>query len=156
MRLRSKECISCQGRGQVIRIPSTWLTDQRIQHTRSLFHGMSVVQALAALFGAINRSIPYPVATLTALWASRDDVGRARAATAGIELAVAESFSASGHQIVRVFESGLVIVINRETSHADFYSTNRIDFRRFHRDVSKEHSALFELTSLGGADGQEL
>jgi hypothetical protein len=124
--------------------------------TDIMFHGISVVEALAALFSAINRSIPYPVTTLTALWASRDDAGTARAATAGIELAVAEFFSASGHQIVRVFESGLVIVINQETSHADFYSTNRIDFRRFHRDVSEKHPAPFTLTSLGGANGQEL
>jgi hypothetical protein len=41
-----------------------------------------------------------------------------------------------------------VISIGQDASKVDFYRTNRIDFRHFHRGVSDQQSASFELTSL--------
>ena len=48
-----------------------------------------------------------------------------------------------------LFESGLVIAVSQDASKIDFYRTNRIDFRTFHREVSTGHAASFELISLG-------
>jgi len=49
---------------------------------------------------------------------------------------------------VLFFENGLVISIGQDASKVDFYHTNRIDFRHFHRGVLDQQSASFELTSL--------
>jgi hypothetical protein len=50
--------------------------------------------------------------------------------------------------IMLFFENGLVISIGQDASKVDFYRSNRIDFRHFHRGVSDQQSVSFELTSL--------
>ena len=91
--------------------------------------------------------------TLAALRFSLDDLSRAHAAIEAIERRTEESLSASR---VFIFENGLVIAISQDGSRADFFGTNRIDFRRFHRDVSASKSASFELTSLGSSELQSV
>jgi hypothetical protein len=103
-----------------------------------IFHGNSAAQALGSFLDAINRPIPNLDPTLAALKLSGDDLNRARAAVKAIANQAAESLSA---KTVFVFENGLLIAISQDAGRADFFNTNRIDFRRFHRDVSAEQSA---------------
>jgi hypothetical protein len=118
-----------------------------------MFHGLSVVQALGSFLEAINRPASDLDATLAALGSSRDDLNRAHAAVEAIERRTVESLSASA---VFIFENGLVIAISQDASRADFFSINRIDFRRFHRDVLAKESASFVLTPLGSSEAQSV
>jgi hypothetical protein len=117
-----------------------------------MYHGISAVEALAALFNAINRSAPDPAASLAALRSSFEDIRKARAATVGIELAVKEALSEEGYRSVFVHENGLIVAFREEGNRADFFGTERTDFRRFHRDVSPERSAEFALNPLGSSE----
>jgi hypothetical protein len=113
-----------------------------------MVHGISAVEGLVLLFGAINLSGPTPDASLAALQRALDDLTRARAATEGMEKSAAESLWPSKQGAVQIFENGLVISIGQDASDVDLYRTNRIDFRDFHRGVSDEQSASFELIPL--------
>jgi hypothetical protein len=113
-----------------------------------MFHGISAVEAVVSLFVAINLSGPASGPPLVALQRALGDLSRARAATEGMERVAAESLSPPEPQEVLFFENGLVISIGQDASKVDFYRTNRIDFRHFHRGVSDQQSASFELTSL--------
>jgi hypothetical protein len=111
-----------------------------------MVHGISAVEGLALLFSTINLSRPTPDASLVALRRALDDLTRARAATEGMERSAADLLWPSDHREVFIFENGLVISIGQDGSKVDFYHTNRIDFRHFHRGVSDQQSASFELT----------
>jgi hypothetical protein len=102
---------------------------------------------------AINRPASDLDATLAALRFSLEDLNRAHAAVEVMERRTAESLSAS---TVNIFENGLVIAINQDVSRADFFSTDRIDFRRFHRDVSAGETASFVLTPLGSSEARSV
>jgi len=58
-----------------------------------MFHGISAVEAVVSLFGAINLSGPACGPSLVALQRALDDLTRARAATEGMERVAAESLS---------------------------------------------------------------
>jgi hypothetical protein len=113
-----------------------------------MVHGISAVEGLVLLFRAINLVGPTPGASLAALQRALDDLTRARAATEGMERLAAESLWPTENGEVLIFENGLVISIAQDTSKVNFYHTNRIDFRDFHRGISDQQSASFELTSL--------
>jgi hypothetical protein len=113
-----------------------------------LVHGISAVEALVLLFRTINVSGPAPGAPLVALQRALGDLTRARAATEGMERSAAESLWPSKEGAVQIFENGLVISIGQDASEVDLYRTNRIDFRQFHRGVSDQQSASFELSPL--------
>jgi len=118
-----------------------------------IFHGISVAQAIGSFLNAINRPASGLDATLAALRFSLEDLNRAHAAVEVMERRTAESLSAS---TVNIFENGLVIAINQDASRADFFSTDRIDFRRFHRDVSAGETASFALTPLGSSEARSV
>ena len=60
--------------------------------------------------------------------------------------------SESAYRQVLVFENGFVAAITQDASRADLFSTDRIDFRRFHREVASKEVALFTLKSLGSSE----
>jgi hypothetical protein len=113
-----------------------------------MVHGISAVEGLELLFAAINLSGPSPGASLAALQRALDDLTRARAVTERMERRAAESLWPSEKGEVLIFENGLVIAIGQDASKVDFYRTSRIDFRDFHRGVSDQQSASFELIPL--------
>lgn len=118
-----------------------------------MFHGLSVIEALGSFLEAINRPLSDLDVTLAALRLSLADLKTAHAAIEAMERRIAESLSAS---TVLIFENGLVIAISQDRSRADFFGTNRIDFRRFHRDVSEKKPESFELAPLGSSEGRSV
>ena len=107
-----------------------------------------------ALFDAVDLSAPDSSTTLSAIKSSKDDISTARAATVGLGIAINEALSENAYRKVLIFENGLVIAIIQDASRADFFSTDRIDFRRFHREVAPEKAALFALKSLGSSEAR--
>lgn len=118
-------------------------------------HGISIVEALAALFSAIEVSAPDSKATLVALKSSFEDIKRARNATAGIGRAIKDRFSASDYGQILILETGLIIAMAEDNSSADFFHTiDPIDFRHFHREVSAKGMRTFTLASLGSGEAR--
>ena len=119
-----------------------------------MFHGVSTVEALVALFDAVGQSAPDSTATLSALRSAADDIRTARAATVGLGIAIKETFPSDAYRTVAIFENGLVVAITKDADRFDFFSTDRIDFRRFHREVASEKVAIFTLNSLGNSEAR--
>jgi len=117
-----------------------------------MFHGTSAVQALSLLLGATSHPVLDSDRALAALTIASEDLSQAGAAVEAIERLVAESLSNDEHRAVMLFESGLVVAVSPDTGGVEFYRTDRVDFRTFHRDVASNHAASFELTSLGESD----
>jgi hypothetical protein len=113
-----------------------------------MYHGSSAVQALDLLLSAISHSGLDSAETLAALASASQDLELARSAVEALERNIAERLLEDGNLTALLFESGLVIAFNRDASKVSFYGTNRIDFRTFHRSVSKDQPASFALTSL--------
>jgi hypothetical protein len=117
-----------------------------------MFHGVSAVEALVALFDAVGQSASDSSATLSALRSAADDISTARAATVGLGIAIKEAFRSDAYGDVIIYEGGLVVAITKDCGRADFFATDRIDFRRFHREVTSEKAAPFTLESLGSSE----
>ena len=114
-----------------------------------MFHGTSAIQALDLLLNTIGRPALDPNQALAALASASDDLSDARAAVEAMERLAAESLSADGTWQVVLFESDMIIAFNPDTEKAATYNTDRIDFRTFHRSITDEQSATFNLIPLG-------
>jgi hypothetical protein len=114
-----------------------------------MYHGSSAVQALDLFLNATNRSGPDPKRALDALACASDDLSSAMAAVEAMERLAAESLSADENPTVMLFESGLVLVINRAATTGRLYRTDGIDFRTFHRSVSDDQPGVINLIAVG-------
>jgi hypothetical protein len=112
-------------------------------------HGSNVVQALDLLLSATGSPGPDSGKSLKALFAASDDLRQARSAVEAIERTSAEHLPDNEKSMTVLFESGLIIFFNLVSKKMSFYRTNRIDFRTFHRNISKDQSASLKLIPLG-------
>jgi hypothetical protein len=117
-----------------------------------MYHGSNSIQALDSLMQAIAQSGPDSTKALSRLSLASDDLNQAISAVGAIERIAAEHLSKDKNVAVFLFESGLIITLNQQTRAASFYSTDRIDFRTFHRNVSEGEPANFVLTPLGESE----
>lgn len=120
-----------------------------------MYHGSSVVRALELLLGAIDCQGPSSREILTAIVAASEDLSRARSAVEAIEKIVADRLSRDGNVATALFESGFVLAFDHDANIFSFYRTNRIDFRSFHRSVSKDNPASFTLIPISTSEAIE-
>jgi len=115
-------------------------------------HAASAAEALGLLLEVMQLPNSDCKSTLAALRLAREDLNTADGAVVGLERLIAQSLSGNGQWTASVFENGLVVAVNFDTKRVAFYGSKRIDFRHFHREVTGEHPASFELTPLGESD----
>jgi hypothetical protein len=120
-----------------------------------MHHASSAVRALDLFLDAIGCRGPDSGESLAALSSASGDLSRARSAVEAIERIAADRLSQDGNLTTVLFESGLVLAFDHDAGRLSFYRTNRIDFRSFHRSVTKDGSASFSLIPLGEGEATE-
>jgi hypothetical protein len=71
-----------------------------------------------------------------------------------IERISASNLPGEGKVTTTLFESGLLLAFDHGAERLFLYRTDRVNFRSFHRSVSREEAGSFRLTPLGESEAE--